>query len=89
MKLGFWISILSRIPDSWSCIPDSKAQDSGLHKQNFLRFLNPDKDICTATEVGESYGRSVLLGCDCAHVRGLTLNKSFSNVIVQVRRVLL
>ena len=30
------------------------------------------KDIGTATEVGESYGLSVLLGCDWAHVRGLT-----------------
>ena len=36
--------------------------------------------IGTATEVGESYGRSVLLSCDCAHVRSLTLSKSFSNV---------
>ena len=40
------------------------------------------KDIGTATEVGESYGRSVLLGCDCANVRRLTLSKSFSNIIV-------
>ena len=30
------------------------------------------KDIGTATEVGESYGLSVLLGCDWAHLRGLT-----------------
>ena len=38
------------IPDSnplWdsrslSCIPDSKAQDSGFCKQNFRRFWNPD-----------------------------------------------
>ena len=35
---GFWIPILSRIPDSLSCIPDSKARDSGLHKQNFPGF---------------------------------------------------
>ena len=39
------------------------------------------KDIGTATEVGESYGRSVLVGCDCANVRSLTLSKSFLNVI--------
>ena len=39
------------------------------------------KNIGTATEVGESYGRSVLVGCDCAHVRVLTRSKSFSNVI--------
>ena len=36
-----WISIVSGIPDSLSCIPDSKAQDSGLHKQNFLGFRIP------------------------------------------------
>ena len=28
--------------DSLSCIPDSKAQDSGFHKQKFLAFRNPD-----------------------------------------------
>ena len=37
-----WIPILSRIPDSLSCIPDSKAQDSGFHKQKFHGFHNPD-----------------------------------------------
>ena len=36
-----WISIVSGIPYSLSCIPDSKAQDSGLHKQNFLGFRIP------------------------------------------------
>ena len=38
-----WIldSILSRIPDSLSCIPDSKAQDSGFHEQNFPGFRIP------------------------------------------------
>ena len=35
MELGFRISIVSGIPDSLSCIPDSKAQDSGFHKQRF------------------------------------------------------
>ena len=38
MELGFWIAIVSGIPDSPSCIPDSKAWDSGFHKQNFLVF---------------------------------------------------
>ena len=33
--LGFWISIVSGIPDSLSCIPDSRAQDSGFYWQNF------------------------------------------------------
>ena len=34
MELRFWIPIVSGIPDSLSCISDSKAQDS--------RFRNPD-----------------------------------------------
>ena len=38
MELEFWISIVSGIPDSLSCISDSKAQDSRLHKQNFSRI---------------------------------------------------
>ena len=47
-----WIAIVGGIPDSLSCIPDSKAQDMGFHKkifpdcrsqkQNFLGFRNPD-----------------------------------------------
>ena len=46
----YWIPIVSRSPESLSCIPDSKAQDSGFHsknlldfgfqKQNFARFWN-------------------------------------------------
>ena len=35
MELGFWIPILSGIPDSFSCILDSKALESGLNKQKF------------------------------------------------------
>ena len=38
VKLGFWIPIVSRIPDPLSCILDSKAQDSGFHEQNFPEF---------------------------------------------------
>ena len=30
------------ILDSLSCIPDSKAQDFGFHKQTFRGFRNPD-----------------------------------------------
>ena len=37
-----YFSVASGIPDSLSCIPDSRAQDSGFHKQNFLGFRNPD-----------------------------------------------
>ena len=43
MELRFWIPIrIGGIPESLSYIPDSKAQDYGLHKQTFPRFRNPD-----------------------------------------------
>ena len=43
MELGFWIPIFSGIPDSLSCILDSKAQDSGFNEQTFPGILNfPD-----------------------------------------------
>ena len=42
VKFGFWIPSFSRIPDSLSCIPDSKAQDSGFHKKKFPGVRNPD-----------------------------------------------
>ena len=42
MELGFWIPIDCVIPDSLSCILDSKTQDSGFLKQKFPRFRNPD-----------------------------------------------
>ena len=41
VELGFWIPIVSGIPDSVSCIPDSKTRDSGFHKQNFPGFRVP------------------------------------------------
>ena len=40
VELEFWISIVSGIPDSLSCFPDSKAQDSRFHQQKF-----PDSEI--------------------------------------------
>ena len=40
VELEFWIPIVSGIPDSLSCIPDSKAQDSGFHQKKF-----PDSEI--------------------------------------------
>ena len=43
VELGFWIPILSRIPDSLSCIPESRVQDSGFHKQNFPGFWIPNR----------------------------------------------
>ena len=42
VKFGFWIPIFSRIPDSLSCIPNSKAQDSRFHKKIFPGVSNPD-----------------------------------------------
>ena len=38
---GFRISVVRGIPDSLSCNPDGKAQDSGLHKQEFPGFWIP------------------------------------------------
>ena len=34
-ELGFWIPIVSEIPDSLSCILDSEGQDFGFHKKIF------------------------------------------------------
>ena len=45
LELGYRIPIVSGIPDSLSCIPDSKTQDSTFHKQKFLGFRNPDSFI--------------------------------------------
>ena len=39
LEPGFWIPIVSEIPDSLSCIPDSKAQGSRFHEQNLSGFL--------------------------------------------------
>ena len=41
VELGFWITIVSGIPDSLSCIPDLKAQDSEFHKQKVPGFRIP------------------------------------------------
>ena len=35
-SLGFWIPLVIGVPDSLSCIADSKAQDSRFHKQIFF-----------------------------------------------------
>ena len=39
LKLRFWISVLSRIPDSVSWIPDSKPQNSEFHCKKFQYFI--------------------------------------------------
>ena len=36
------IQIVPGIPDSLSCIPDSKAQDFRFHRQTFRALRNPD-----------------------------------------------
>ena len=41
VELGFWIAIFSGIPVSYSCIPDSQAEYSRFHIQNFLGFWYP------------------------------------------------
>ena len=42
LPAGFWIPIVSGIPDSLSGIADSKTQDSGFFKQKFSGFRNTD-----------------------------------------------
>ena len=41
VEVRFGIPIVSWIPDSLICIPDSKAQDFRFHKQKFPGFRNP------------------------------------------------
>ena len=36
--LVFQIPVVSKMPDSYSCIPDWKAQDSGFHKQKISKI---------------------------------------------------
>ena len=60
VELGFRIPIVRGIPDSDSCIPDSKAQDSGFHKQKFPRFRILHAKISRIPESGFPYmGRIV------------------------------
>ena len=55
VELGFQIPIVGGIPDSDSCIPDSKAQDSGFHKQKFPRFRILHAKISRIPESGFPY----------------------------------
>ena len=41
-ELGFYNPIVSGIPGSLSCIPDSKAHNSKFHRQKFPGCRNPD-----------------------------------------------
>ena len=67
MELGFRIPILSGIPDSFSCIPDSKVQDSRFHKQSFpgFRILQAKlPDSLTRGEGGAGMGWGGVGGCN-------------------------
>lgn len=39
-----------QIPHSYSCILNSKAQDSGFYKLKFLRFWNPERNPDSLTQ---------------------------------------
>ena len=45
VALRLWIPIVSRTSDSLSCIPNSKLQDSGCHKQTFPGFRIPQANF--------------------------------------------
>ena len=55
VELGFRISIFNGIPDSLSYIPDSKAQDSGPHRQNFFRILDSTRKNFVDSRIGFPY----------------------------------
>ena len=38
VEIEFWIPIVSEIPDSLSCLPESKTQDYRFHQQKFPDF---------------------------------------------------
>ena len=52
MGLGLQIPFAGGIPDSLSCIPESKARDDRFHKEKFQGFQNLDSLI---------WGNSVLM----------------------------
>ena len=56
VELEFWVPIVSGIPDSLSCIPDSKVQDSRFHQQKL-----PDSEILIPLHGGISIFLSLLL----------------------------
>ena len=51
VKLWFCIPIVSGTPDFYSCISDSKAQDSRYHKHKFPRFQNSDSLTWRETKI--------------------------------------
>ena len=50
VELRFRIPVISGIPDSLSKISDSKAQDSGFHKQNFSEVWIPQAKFSRSLE---------------------------------------
>ena len=54
---GFWIPIVSGIPDSLCCIPGSKVQDSGFHKQKFPGFRNSSHEAGLEMKKWQGCGR--------------------------------
>ena len=62
---GNWILDSNyEIPDSLSCIPDSKVQDSALHKENFpgfeIAFRNPESFTWGKTAYVTAYAIKVV-----------------------------
>ena len=58
LELGFWILIVSRIPNSLNCVPDFRTQDFGFQKYNFPWFQIPQAKIFRIPEsVGPYMGR--------------------------------
>ena len=55
VELGSQIPIVSGILDSYSCIPDSKAQDSGFHRQKISSFRILHAKISRIPESGFPY----------------------------------
>ena len=52
---GPWIPIVSEISDFSSGIPDSKAQNSGFHKEIFLGVRIPQAKISRISKCGHPY----------------------------------
>ena len=65
VELGFPILIVSMILDSLSCIPDSKAHDSGILKKKFPASGNPQAKISRIAETGFPYNSLDELNFHC------------------------
>ena len=81
VELGFRILIVSGILDSYTCIPDSKTQDSGFHKQKFPTFRIPNAKISRIPESEFLYmGRNFFLLNKCVdqvknHLKSCNLSR--------------